>query len=204
MIANIASAQSQARTKLMCVTVSCCGVGPFSIEIWKETTCHYVEVRNRTSQNVYAMTFETNGTPSEVTVPEDVMLAGMFAENGDNLVLPRGRYAVANNEIQFTPTTFKARKYCYIREVKGELFGHAYEYTIDICISFGRSSAKGVVAVNPRLSEDQLTQIMRAGGELKFKEDVRIQTDGINYTLKAGKYTVNQDGNIYLQNAQLR
>lgn len=200
MFLNNVNAQSVAKVKLFCVTVSCCGIGPFGIEIWSEKTCHYVS----SGRMMSSYSFNTKDALKEVEVKEDVILAGQFAENGDNLVLPMGKYPVKNGQIEFAPTTLKAKQYCYIKEVSGTLFGHEYDYTIKVCVSFGRMS-NGVVSINPQLKAEQLSQILKSDDKtFELKESITIKEDGLNYTIKAGKYTINEDGNAYLQNVKLK
>lgn len=196
MFGFVGSAQSVAKVKLFCVTVSCCGIGPFGFEIWNQKTCHYVS----SGRMMASYIFNTNENLKEVEVKEDFILAGQFAENGDNLVLPMGKYPVINGQIEFTPSTLKAKQYCYIREVSGNLFGHEYNYTIKICISFGKMS-NGVVSINPNLNAEQLSQILSSKDKtIELIKSITINEDGLNYTLKAGKYIINEDGNAYLQN----
>jgi hypothetical protein len=200
MFINNVNAQSAAKTKIFCVTLSCCGIGPFSVDIWSETTCHYVS----SGRIMSSYSFNTKDDLKEVEVKEDVILAGQFAKNGDNLVLPMGKYSVKNGQIEFTASTTKARQYCYIKEVSGTLFGHDYEYSIKICVSFGRMS-NGVVSINPQLKPEQVSQILKSDDKtIELKESITIKEDGLNYTLKAGKYIINEDGNAYLQNVKLK
>lgn len=196
-----ANAQSQNKTKLFCVTVSCCSVGIFGIDIWHETTCHSVSA----GKTLASYSFNTKDDIKEVEVKEDVILAGQYAESGDNLVLPAGKYTVKNSQIEFTPSTAKTKQYCYIREVSGAFFGHEYQYTINICVSFGKNSNTGVVSLTPKLTNDQLAEILKTEDRtIELKENVTIKEDGINYTIKAGKYNINEDGNAYLQNVNFK
>ena len=198
---NFVHAQTTNKVKLFCVTLSCCGVGPFGIEIWSERTCHYVS----SGKVMASYSFNTKDVLKEVVVNQDVILAGQFAENGDNLVLPTGKYIVTNGQIEFTPTTTMAKVYCYIREVSGNLLGHDYNYSIKICISFGKASNNGVVVLTPKLDSNQLTELLKSNDRtIELKENIIIKEDNINLSLKAGKYTINEDGNIYLQNVVLK
>lgn len=65
--------------KISCITTSCCGIGPFGIEIWSETTCVYVSAgKNVNGDYTYSMSFQSNEKVSKVTVAEDVLLAGLY------------------------------------------------------------------------------------------------------------------------------
>lgn len=193
---NAQSSNNTSKTKLFCVTVSCCGIGPFGIEIWSEKTCHYVYTTNRSI--VYS--FNTNNTLNSVNVKEDVILAGQFDENGQNLVLPAGDYPVKENSIEFTPSPYAAKKYCYKREVSGTILGHEYNYSIDICISFGKSN-KGVVEIKPAFNAELTAKILESEDKIfEIKNDVQFKEDGLNYVLKAGKYILNENGTAYQQN----
>ena len=204
MLGMNANAQTAAKkVKIACITTSCCGIGPFGFEIWSEKTCVYVSAEKSGNQSKVLYSFKSKETLSEVTVKEDVILAGQFAENGDNLILPIGKYTVKDGQIEFTPKTAKPTKYCYIREVSGNILGHEYEYTIKICITVELS--KGVVAITPKLSSDELSQILKSTSQsFEIKNDIVIREDGLNYTIKSGKYIMNEDGNAYIQNVNVR
>jgi len=205
------NAQSiESKTKIFCVTTSCCGFGFFSIEIWSETICHYVEVQKTSKGSFnYSMKFKTNEKGlKRMSVKEDLLLAGLTSEKGESLYLPMGNYDVIGNEIFFTPkvvdSSFRKARYCYIREVSGTLFGHDYQYSIEICISFGRDSKGGTVSINPKLTSLELSKLSQLNNEIEFTKDININEDGLNYTLKAGKYIVNSDGYIYQQGTKIK
>lgn len=187
------------KTKLLCITTSCCSLVFFTVEVWSQTTCHYVE------SNRMSMILDNDKNLDKIEVIEDVLLAGHVNNDGENLVLPKGVYDIENNEINFTPSTFKAKKYCYVMEAQGVFLGHEYEYSITICISFGRNSNKGIVVVTPKLTNAELNQILSSKDKtIVFNEDTVIKRDNIDFTLKAGEYIVNEDGNIYLQHVLLK
>ena len=206
MFSFVGNAQNNAnRVKLFCITTSCCGIGPIGVEIWHETTCHYVAVHKTAKGDFnYSIKFETSKNLNEIEIKEDVLLAGYVDESGDNLVLEAGKYLVENNEMFFNPTTFRAKKYCYIREVSGNFLGHDYEYHIEICVSFGKSSNKGTVSIDPKLSKEQIAELQNGNSEVEFLRDVTIKDENVNYVINAGKYIVNEDGLIYMQNTNLR
>ena len=201
--ASNAQTTTAKKYKISCITTSCCGIGPFGIEIWSETTCVYVSAgRSIGGEKTYSMSFQSNEKVSKVTVKEDVILAGQYNDNGENLVLPSGTYDVVDSEVIFVPTTLTAKKYCYIRETHGTIFGHDYDYTISICVSFGKTS-KGFVTLTPKLTDEQKAELLKNGNQIEFAKDMEISENGINYVVKAGKYFVNEDGNAYVQNALL-
>jgi hypothetical protein len=196
-----ANAQTSSKiVKITCITLSCCSVGPFGIEIWSETTCTYVSVEKATAK----YSFKSNGDLNEVVVSEDVLLAGQFAENGDNLVLPAGKYPVVDNQIEFIPKASKPTKYCFIREVSGNLFGHEYEYSIKICVTV-ELSKNGIVAITPKLSAEQLSKLLKSEDRtFTINKDITISENGIKTTVKAGNYVMNEDGSAYLQNVVVK
>jgi hypothetical protein len=205
--------KTESKTKLFCVTQSCCSFGLFSVEIWSETTCHYVDAQ-RTAKGFfnYSMKFKTSEKGlKKLGITEDLLLAGLTSKEGKSLYIPKGTYEVINNEIFFTPivvttSALKKRKYCYIREVSGSLFGHDYSYEINVCISFRKNSKRGTISLTPKLSSLDLQKLSssRFNNEIEFFKDTTIKEDGINYTIKAGKYIVNSDGKIYLQGVKIK
>ena len=191
---------------ISCIVTSCCGIGAFGIEIWSEKTCMYVsKVKNSTGEEFsHSLKFQSSESVTSLSIPEDVMLAGMYDDNGNNLILKSGKYKVENNEMFFNPVTSKAiRQHCLIREVDGNFMGHEYHYSISICISF-RTANNGFITITPKLDKEQLNQLLqKENNEIEFKDEISLEKDGFNYTIKAGKYTVNEDGNIYIQNVQV-
>lgn len=192
------------RMKLFCITVSCCSIGPVGVEVWHETTCHYVSVHKTAKGDFnYSVKFESKEDLKEIKIEEDVLLAGFLSEEGENLILPAGNYYVENNEMFFNPVSFKARRYCYERDVKGNLLGHDYSYHIEICVSFGKSS-KGIVGVSPKFTDEQLLELQKNDNVIELYDDIVVKDENVNYTFKSGKYTVNEDGVIYVQNTELK
>lgn len=196
------------RTKIMCVTTSCCSIYFLTIEIWSETTCHYVEIQEKGGKDVCVYTF--NGKKEineEFKLEQPVLLAGIHSSDGKNLVLPAGGYKIVKNEFEFIPQQTQSKKYCYIREVKGQFLGHSYHYEIEICISISIDflfGDKGIVQIGTNLSEEEIKKVLDSGGEISFDEDVTIQEKEVNFTLEKGKYILNSDGNIYLQNIKVK
>ena len=146
----------------------------------------------------------------KLEITEDLLLAGLTSKEGKSLYIPKGTYDVINNEIFFKPVVvnlaFKKKTYCYIREVSGSLFGHDYNYEISVCISFGRDSKRGTISLTPKLSSFNLQKLKSSkfNNEIELFKEITIKEDGINYTIKAGKYKVNNDGKIYLQGVKIK
>ena len=194
------------KTFKVCVTVSCCGIGPFSLEIWSETTCNYVTVNvNKNSDpskaNMLVATFN-NGVPikdHKINVTEDVLLAGSYDDQTKTaLFLPKGDYEVDNNSIEFLPIERPSIKICIKRVVNGSLFGNTYSYTINFCIII--PSPVLLKALNPNFSLEEMNRIKSSGtADFEVNEDTLVSQDNINFTLKKGIYKVNSDGTIYLQ-----
>lgn len=194
------------KTKLFCVTTSCCSFLFFTVEIWSETTCHYVSAEKIGGKSYsYSFSFETNEKNlKSLGVKDDILLAGLTSKDGNPLFLPKGQYKVYNNKIYFNPielskSSLKAKKYCYIREVKGHLFGHDYSYNINICISFGRNSA--VISLKPELTKEE---ILKMNNQIEFSEDIIINEKGIDYIFKAGKHYLNDNGYVYVQGIKVK
>lgn len=191
------------RTKLFCVTNSCCSFYFFTVEVWSETNCHYVSAEGKDECSVE---FNSNEPISKINVPRDIILAGLYAENGNNFTLPQGTYEVdENNKIFFKPNQAKATRYCYERSVKGSFFGHEYSYSIKICIEFSsRSHSYGVASIEPMLSDEQLARLLESGEPIVFSENITIQEDDLNVNINAGEYTINKDGKAYMQSVRIR
>jgi hypothetical protein len=193
---------SAERTLLYCVTTSCCSLGIFSIEVWKQTTCHYV------SSNRVSVEFHPPVSQPDVEVYEDLLLAGVMNSRGEGLILPKGRYRVEGNQINFTPQTYKAaRTYCYHIESEGTILGHSYSINRKWCITFGKDARTGVVEIDTDLPTDVLQKLRTSNADdryMNFSRDTRICDKGtVDFNLPAGKYFVNDDGIIYLQNVTL-
>lgn len=201
---NIPSYLNGKKTKLFCITTSCCSGFGISIEIWSETVCHYVEVVEGQEKHTYTINFETDKLMNgKFEVKQPILLAGLFADNGNNLVLPKGNYEVIDNSLTFQPKSAEVDTYCYIKEVNGEIFGHSYHWSVRICISISFGS-KGVVSIETGLTDAQLVELLRKGGKLSINNEINIQKDGLNFTLNPGEYIVNEDGKIYLQNIEVK
>jgi hypothetical protein len=203
------------RYKLFCTTTSCCSLPFISIEVWSHTTCHYVrveEVETKSNSNVSNQIVMTLGSneeiPSILTLDEDVILAGLKTETGESLIMPKGEYKVVDGQISFEAKSVSLTRICYTKEVSGSFFGHDYEYSIDICvyvpeITIKSNDNKGAVSLALNLSKEQLIKLNEENNIIEFYEDITIEDENINFTLKAGKYKVNKNGNLYLQNVNL-
>ena len=200
--------KTEKKTKIVCVTISCCSLGFISIEIWRETTCHYVEIRDGEEKDVCNYTFDGEKEINDsIIIEQPVLLAGLYSSKGKNLVLPTGSYDVNKNQFEFIPKQAKGKEYCYIREVEGEFLGHSYHYKIELCIiisfdiDFGD---KSVVEIATNLSEEEIKKVIVNNGEVTFNEDEIIQDEKVNFTLSKGNYIVNEDGKVYLQNIKVK
>lgn len=208
---NFVEAQTSQRRKILCITESCCGIGPFEITIYSVKTCHYVSVEQRTngtssSNNRISYLFDTKELVKEVNVKEDVILAGQYDSNGDNFVMPAGTYPVKDKQIDFTPTSLKAKKYCYIRETSGNFLGHDFEYTIKICVEVSLKSNKGALSITPTQNSSVKPNNLESSKRNTFSinKDVKINEDGFNFVIKAGEYILNDDGTAYINNVKLK
>lgn len=200
MFGFVGNAQTASRTKLFCIKESCCSAWIFGIEIWSQTTCHYVSA----GKIISTMYFETHDKVEQVEVSEDILLAGEFSDTGEHLILPKGVYPVKDNQIEFNPLKGKSKTYCYIREVSGNLLGHDYQYNIKLCVTLGKNS-NGVVSIKPQLNKDELERLLQSENKsFKINEDIILKEDGLNCIVKAGQYIMNEDGHAYLQNFSIK
>lgn len=191
-----------------CVTASCCSFFIFTVDIWHETTCHSFTLSKGTANpnDSYSISFQSKEPVNQVEVAEDVLLAGMYNENGENQILPKGVYKVENNQFNFTPLSAKMPTLCYIRHVFGSLLGFDYDYEIKVCVTFillKSVPGNGTVSINLNLSEEQLSELKNKGNKITFKEETAIREDGIDFIIPAGDYDVNDDGSIYFQNVKV-
>ena len=112
------------RQKLFCVTVSCCSIGIFTIDIWHETTCHYVSTQKTVQGKEYntSMKLDTKEELNEIEIPEDVVLAGVQNEKRETLVLWKGKYDVVDNVIYFTAGTIPEAYTCSLRFCNSKMY----------------------------------------------------------------------------------
>lgn len=183
--------------KLYCYTVSCCSVGPIGIEIWSHKVCVYAEV---IKEELTSVEFQVNPKYplSEVVIDHDMLLS--ISNEKQGWVLPKGTYGLKNNMMTFKPEKVKTTTYCIERRAEGSLFGHAYNYSLKLCITVSASTQNAVVAIDTNLNKDELVRLKEYGNEIEIKEDISLKEAGIGHVLKAGKYIVNEDGKIYLDN----
>lgn len=181
-----------------CVTISCCGIGPFGIEIFTERYCFTL---GRTSAN---LTFENTLKVKELIILNDQIIAGAKNEMGENIIIPAGKYAVLNNSIEFVPLTIASRPWCITRTLTWMGHEHAPVTTCyDWIWNKANPNGSGLITLTPTLN-DKEKQLLIANGTLEITTvtDFRYSDDKVDYVLKAGKYVVNAEGNIYIPNAK--
>jgi hypothetical protein len=200
MLSFVGNAQTSAKKHTFCITLSCCGIGILSVDVWSQTTCYSY------SSSKATLRFAGSTKDSEVTIVDDVLLAGIYSEKGDDLILPKGKYMLVNNEISFTPVASKAKVHCVSSHYSGTFFGESYSGGVKYCWTWiwDSRSSNGNLTITPELSQSQKEQLAKGSAEITFNKDFIAKDSEVNYTVKAGKYTVNQDGNIYLQNIKLK
>ncbi|UPQ80374.1 hypothetical protein M0M57_05925 [Flavobacterium azooxidireducens] len=207
---NFELSKNNIRTKLFCITTSCCGLGPFSVQIWSQTTCYYGSVHNMTNSingqiEEVEIIFEEKIKEKELQVTQDFLLPTL--NKGEYVTIPKGTYSVIDgNKLMITPPQTQARiaVVCVTRVIKGEFFGHPYSSTVTLCFAYltsartsNNSTGDTLVEVDLNLSEKELAKIDDVS-EFEIKEDVEIKEQGISYKLRKGKYKVNSNGKIYL------
>lgn len=194
--------------KLYCVTYSCCGVGPFGIEIWQDKECSYIVVSGKTIgiidlRNLSQASIEE----SQIEVKNDITLIdkdGELEKQGLEQIMPAGTYLVVNGQVAFEPVTQRIRikKVCFKETHQGHIFGHEYSYETSICFYYPTwdKSTKawngGYAVVDLNDSPELIALAQENENILSFDDDTVI--DG-QYVLKAGKYTV-EEGKIYTRN----
>lgn len=210
-ISNASFSQTDRRWKVACITQSCCSIGPWTMEVWSEKTCVYIAIaaKSATDRGTYILELTPTSTNSinSFTITEDILMTGIFDSAGNTIILPQGDYNIVNNQIEFVPSAKTAMpKLCYIREVSGQFLGHPYHYTITICVEFillKGLGTNGSIAMTPRLTQEDRDLLIKSNNEIVFNEDIIINEGGLNLIIPQGKYTVNDDGNIYFQNYKL-
>lgn len=187
------------KTKLLCVTTSCCSVGPIGIEIWSHTECTYIDVKD--GSLTVKMKVNSYKPIDKLTIDEDLLLCTSDEEKG--WYLPKGTYSLVNNELSASARSIDVKIICVTKTHKGHFLGHQYNFEMTICaivpvISVSKSSA--VVTVDLNLTDSQLEQLKRDGSYIDLNEDIDLKELGINHTIKTGKHYVNEDGKIYINN----
>lgn len=187
--------------KQICITVSCCGIGSFGIDIWSQTTCYWYD-------NSGKVTIKLNKEikASEIELNEDTLLAGIKNENGEGLIMLKGKYPIVNNEIVFNAKATKPKVHCIGADYSGTIFGNSYSGGWSYCWTWiwDNKSNIGNLSITPTLNERDMEMLMSGSTEVTIDKDIHFEDNEINFTLKAGNYTLNQDGSIYLQNIKLK
>ena len=181
-----------------CVTISCCGIGPFGIEIFTERYCITF---SKTSAN---LAFENTVKVKELIILNDQIIAGAKNEMDENIIIPAGKYAVVNNSIDFIPLTIASRPWCITRTLTWMGHEHAPVTTCyDWIWNKQNPNGSGLITMTPTLNEKE-KQMLTDNGTLEITTDTDFYytDDKVDYVLKAGKYIVNADGNIYIPNVK--
>lgn len=203
---NYSFAQNTSRTKLFCYTTSCCDFYIFEIEIVSTKHCHYITVERNAEKDNYSIKFESNEQLNEVEIVEDVVMPQFTNANGDPIVLGKGKYPLVNNELIYNPLpAAKIYKICHEEHVTGHILGHEVDYTIKMCAYYiwFKKAGQGSVKMTPVLTQQQKDDIIKNNNQITFNNDVAVKNTDFSFTIKAGNYTVNEDGSIYLLNTKL-
>ncbi len=194
-----------------CVKSSCCDLYFFSIDVFSETTCHTI-ITNKVgdSKDYVSIKLETkdNKIIKELVLEQDRLLPNMLNDKGEALIIPKGRYYSQNNEFLIETTTSRVRNFCYIRESYGTILGVSVATSIKVCVIYGivlfdftkMSNQADVVLTIDKEIIDKYSK----DGFLIFDKDfeVTLENEGKAYKsiIKAGKYLVSDDSNIYFKN----
>lgn len=139
----------------------------------------------------------------EISVSDDILLAGLQTDSGGNLILPKGKYEVVNDEITFTPTISKAKVHCFYSNYHGTILGHEYSGSTGYCWTWIWEK-RGTLAITLQLNEQEQKELLSNNLEVDFVKDFDVVDKDFIFTVKAGKYTINQDGVIYLQDVSIK
>lgn len=214
LIFNTSHAQEDKRIIKQCVTISCCSLWGFSVNLMSSTTCHEVTIYSKngisSTINSCVMSFKTDNpiTEKTITINEDVVLAGIYDEEKNSMYLPRGVYPIINNAIEFTPVSLRQSccgTICYTVSGHGHLLGISYNFSIRICYTpiLLREGTKTSYVITPTLTAEQKALIPSSNHEFILDSDLVVSENGNNIKIEKGIYIINDDGNIYLQNKPL-
>ena len=206
MLSNSSFGQTTNRTKLFCFTTSCCDFLIFNVDIVSTKHCYYAAVhKNATSSGNYSIQINSKEPLKEISTNEDIIMPQFKDESGNALVLPKGTYKVENNEILYTAQpSSKIKQACIEEHVTGHVLGHDVDYTISFCVYYWSwKTGKISAVVTPKLTEEQKGELLKNNNKINFTNDTNFKNEDVSFTLKAGSYIVNEDGSIYLLNAEL-
>ncbi len=199
------SVENQKKYLIVCATTSCCSIGPLSFEIWSQRTCYYVSIQKTKTGRDYncSIKLNTEENLNELEITENVLLAGFTNEEGEELMLEKGTYEVIDKEIFFIAKPVMARSICITKEVIGTFLGHSYSDTWTICFKVPRIDLHifflRSASMNTNIDKELLLTLTDSERVITFSEDIELKQDDFVYSIKAGKYFVNEDGFIYLQ-----
>ena len=203
MFGQMMNAQSNRRGKLVgCIHVSCCIIDFIGAYI-----CMY---QREGGGNTGTLHFDSNVSQKDFDVPEDVLLNNTD-EKGDYYVLPKGKYEIIGNEVSFIPVVIPQERlsiHCFTVVTTGQIFGHEFAIEGRYCMVFGLRPNRGLITIKLNFDENQLSDLSNSNNEIEFKKEINIkeitsQGKEINTTINPGKYKVNPDGTIYLQEVVL-
>lgn len=210
LLINFSYAQKNERkVKLACYKTSCCSfLGFFDVDIISTTHCHYlVTNKNGSTQDLYSSYFDSTEPIKDgtTTLNDDIVLPQFKDESGNPLVLPKGEYTIANNEVQYSLSSkFKIKKACLQEHVQGTILGHEVNYTITVCAyypSFGKSAS---MCIKFELTNDQREEIRKNNDLVNIKEDITITNEDGSYIMKAGDYFLNENDEAYIINIPVK
>lgn len=205
---------------LHCITYSCCGVGPFTVEIWSEKVCNYVytnKTGGQTNAVIIDLKNKTGGkyNKSEIDITNDIIIPDNYVVSNDEAdvkILKAGKYQVIDGQLAFTAPSQKMKVSCLVSQHSGHLFGHEYSYGYAICVFYywpsrNANNDNGYLTIDLSNNPDLLRVASEHNNTLSFDEDMIINVpDGASLSqnrkirIKAGTYKVNDDNKMYITN----
>ena len=181
-----------------CVVLSCCSIGPFGVEVFTDRVC--VSFR---PGNVLSIELPINNLSKEIVFNDDEILAGFKSDKGEDLIIPAGKYFVVNNSITVNASVSNRPDFCISEDIS--ILGHGYHFSQCYKWIWNKTKTKKIVTVTiTPILDDKAKQLLAATGTLVLQNSkaTLYKTPDFSYMLEAGKYTVNSDGNIYIQNVK--
>lgn len=198
------------KKKLFCVTISCCSVGGFGVEIYSQTSCHYVYTADKSTKNIVKLDLvSSKELPEYLDVQNDVVLAGLYDFQGNSLILAKGKYKIENGSIYFEANTentdIAGRRYCWQAVHNYTVLGHNFTVEVNICVNISVSAPKtGAVTMQLNLDQDTRNKLKNSNNIINLKEDILINKDGFNFKIPKGNYSVNDNDQILFNNVKVK
>ena len=189
----------QPTVRKACVVLSCCGIGPFGIEVFTDRVC--VSFR---PGNILTIELPVENQSKEIVFNDDEILAGYKSDKGEDLIIPAGKYTVVNSTITVNAGVVNRPDFCITEDIS--IFGNGYSFSQCYKWIWNKTKTKKIVTITiTPVLDDKAKQLLAATGTLVLQNSkaTLFKTPDFSYMLEAGKYKVNSDGNIYIQNVKI-